>query len=203
MAFIERSTASYLKTSSDSRVPRDQEAAIDLSKALFALNPKFKFQLITDLQRENLAYYKSLSEIGVEVRHLDKNKISFALSRDEYVAIELAVMEEQTATGSDLPREIIWSNKSDVVSQASQIFQMMWRMSIPGESRIRQLEEGREIEETRLIEDMTEVFKLGTEMTEECRESALLIVASPKTYHKKLQDVRTTFATSAGKRLPS
>ena len=144
MAFIERSTASYLNASSDSRVPRDQKAAIDLSKALFALNPKFKFQLITDLQRENLAYYKSLSEIGVEVRHLDKNKISFALSRDEYVAIELAVMEEQTATGSDLPREIIWSNKSDIVSQASQIFQMMWRMSVPAESRIRQLEEGRE-----------------------------------------------------------
>ena len=115
------------------------------------------------------------------MRHLDKNKISFALSRDEYVAIELAVMEEQTATGSDLPREIIWSNRDDVVSQASQIFQMMWRMSVPAESRIRQLEEGRESEETRLIEDMNEVFKLGTEMTEECSQSTLLIVASPKT----------------------
>jgi len=181
IAFIQRATASYLRASADNRVPRDQKAAVEYSKVLFTLNPEFKFQLITDLQRENLAYYKSLVEIGVEVRHIDKNKISFALSKNEYVATDLTVMEEQVATGSDVPREVIWSNKNDVVSQAGQIFQMMWRMSVPSESRIRQLEEDGEPEETRLIENMHEVYKLGTQMTEDCKESALLIVASPKT----------------------
>jgi len=162
-------------------MPVDTRTSLDFSKALFSLNKDFKFQLIADLQKENLAYYKSLIEIGVEIRHIDKNKISFALSKDEYLAIELAVMEEQAATGSELPREIIWSNRDDVVSQANQIFQMMWRMSVPADSRVRQLEEGGEPEETRLIQDMNEVYRIGSKMTEECREGALLIVASPKT----------------------
>ncbi len=187
IAFIQRAATSYLRASMDRNLPADQKASLDFSKVLFTLNPSLKYQLIIDLQTENLEYYKSLMAIGVEVRHLDKNKISFAVSKDEYMTIEPVVLEEQKASGATVPKEVIWSSRADVIAQANQIFQMMWRMSVPAEVRIRQLESGETTEETRLISDMNEVFRIGKEMTERCHESALLILASPKTVTRNSQ----------------
>jgi len=179
--FLQRAVSSYLCVSTDRSIPKDQRASLEFLKALFASGSSFRFQLIADVEPDNMEYYKSLLDIGVEVRHIDKNKISFAFSKDEYMATELTQLEEQTVTGSVVPREVVWSTRTDAVSQTNQIFQMMWRMSIPAETRIHQLLFGEMSGETRLISDINEVFRIGREMTERCRESALLILASPKT----------------------
>ncbi len=182
IAFLQRATSSYLKIATNRITPTDRKAGLEFSKALFELNPGFSYQLITDIQVDNLEYYRSLAGMGVQVRHLENNKISFAFSANEYMTAELAAIEKQTATGASVPSEIIWSTKSDLILQAGQMFQMMWSMSIPAEVRIHQLVSGSDSTgETRLISDMNEVFRIGKEMTERCSESALLILASPKT----------------------
>ena len=128
-----------------------------------------------------MAYYKAIMEAGVELRHIEGNKVSSAITKDEYMAAPLAAIEEQIVTEAAIPSEIVWSTRRDVVSQSSQIFQMMWQNAMRGEARIKQLEEGVEPEVTLVIENMDRVYKLGKKMNEECEQEALMIVASEKT----------------------
>jgi two-component system, OmpR family, sensor histidine kinase VicK len=107
--------------------------------------------------------------------------VSFALSKDEYLAAPLSAIEEQASSGAPIPREVVWSTRQDVVSQADQIFRVMWKSATPADARIRQLEEGVEPEATLVIDDMKRVYELGRKMTEECSEEALMILASEKT----------------------
>jgi signal transduction histidine kinase len=181
-AFLERAAkSSYLAALADSRVPADTAAAITYTRDIFAKNPGLDFKLIVDLQKENVRYYKAVMEIGVQVRHVEGNKVSFMLSRDEYMATPLSASEGPTARVAGFPREVIWSTRKDLVSQSEQIFRMMWQSAVPGMTRVRQLEEGVEPEVTLVLEDMDMVYKLGKRMNEECREEALMVLESEKT----------------------
>jgi len=181
-AFIERAIASsYLAALADNKIPNETEPAIAYTRQMFVRNPGLKFQLVADLQEENVSYYKALAEAGVEVRHLEGNKVSFALSKDEYLAAPLSAVEEQASSGASIPREVVWSTRQDVISQADQIFQVMWKSATPADARIRQLEEGVEPEATLVIDDLKRVYELGKKMTEECSEETLMILASEKT----------------------
>ncbi|MHB8566514.1 MAG: ATP-binding protein [Nitrososphaerales archaeon] len=181
LAFLQRSTTSYLLAASDKRPQKDPKASIDFIVGLMKQNHKFKFKLVTDIQKENIEYNKKLIENGVDVKHLERNRIAFAVSKDEYMAAELAAIEEQVASGAELPSEMIWSNRTDIASQANQVFEMMWNTATPAESRIKQLEQGIEPEETRLFDDIKEVYRIGAKMTEECKNEVLMILASDRT----------------------
>jgi len=181
-AFIERAiTSSYLVALADDRIPKETEPAIAYMRQVFVRNPELKFQMVADVQEKNAGYYKTMMEAGVEIRHIEGNKVSFALSKDEYLAAPLSAVEEQASSGAPLPREVVWSTRQDVISQADQIFQVLWTSATQGDARIRQLEEGVEPEATRVIDDMKTVYELGKKMTEECSEEVLMILASEKT----------------------
>jgi signal transduction histidine kinase len=178
-AFIERAiTSSFLRALTDSRIAKDTAPGIAYIRQMFVRNPKLKFQMIADLQKENASYYKVLIEAGMEIRHIEGNKVSFALSKDEYLAAPLSAVEEQASTGAAIPKEVVWSTREDVISQADQIFQFMWKSALHAGQRIKQLEEGVEPEATVVIEDMKKVYQLGKKMTKECSEEVLMILAS-------------------------
>ena len=190
-AFIERAIASsYLRALTDARIAKDTGPGVAYVRQMFVRNPKLKFQMIADLQKENAGYYKALMEAGGEVRHIAGNKVSFALSRDEYLAAPLSAVEEQTSTGAAIPREVISSTREDMISQADQIFQVMWNSALHAEARIKQLEEGVEPEATAVIEDMKKVYELEKKMTEECSEEVLMILASEKTILRNRESFR-------------
>jgi signal transduction histidine kinase len=181
-AFIERAiTSSYLRTLTDARIAKDTAPGIAYIGQMFVRNPNLKFQMIADLQKENASYYKALMETGVEIRHIEGNKVNFALSRNEYLAAPLSAVEEQVSTGAAIPKEVVWSTREDVISQADQIFQFMWKSALHAEPRIKQLEEGVEPEGTVVIEDMKKLHDLGKKMTKDCSEEVLMILASEKT----------------------
>ncbi|MDA4132295.1 MAG: hypothetical protein OK454_04115, partial [Thaumarchaeota archaeon] len=127
-AFVERAIASsYLVALADNRIPKETEPAIAYTRQMFARNPGLKFQMVADLQKGNVGYYKAVMQAGVEIRHVEGNKVSFALSKDEYLAAPLSAIEEQASSGAPIPREVVWSTRQDVISQADQIFQLMWK----------------------------------------------------------------------------
>ena len=190
-AFIERAVgSSYLVALSDRRIPKEMEPAIAYTRQMFARNPGLKFQLAADLQTENVGYYKAVMEAGVEVRHIEGNKVSFALSKEEYLAAPLSAIEEQASSKAPIPREVVWSTRQDVISQADQIFQVMWRSATPADARIGQLELGVEPEATVVIDDMSRVYELGEKMAEECSEEVLMILASEKTILRNKESFR-------------
>jgi signal transduction histidine kinase len=180
-AFIERASTSHLRALTDARIAKDTAPGIAYINQMFVRNPRLKFQMIADLQKENASYYKALMEAGVEIRHVEGNKVSFALSKDEYLAAPLSAVEEQASTGAAIPKEVVWSTREDVISQADQIFQFMWKSALHAGPRIKQLEEGVEPEATMVIEDMKKVYQLGKKMTKECSEEVLMILASETT----------------------
>jgi signal transduction histidine kinase len=181
-ALLERASGSaYLHGLTDRRFPRDLGPAKDYIEKLYSKNPAFKFRLIADIQKDNVEYYKMLIAAGVEVRHIGGNMVSFITTAEEYMAASIGALEQQLETGASVPKEVIWSNREDVVSQAEQIFHLMWQGAVHSDSRIRELEEGVEPELTLVLEDMKEVIEIGKGMTDECKEEALMILATTKT----------------------
>jgi two-component system, OmpR family, sensor histidine kinase VicK len=184
-AFVERAVgSSYLRVLTDTRIPKDPVPALAYTRQMFERNPDLEFQLVADLQKENLSYYKAVIEAGAEVRHIEGNKVSFALSKDEYLAAPLSAVEEQATTGAATPGAVVWSTRQDVISQSDQIFQVMWKSATRAEGRIRELEEGVEPEATLVIEGLERVYELGKKMTEDCSDEVLMILASEKTMQR-------------------
>jgi signal transduction histidine kinase len=190
-SLVDRSVNSHLYVANDSREPENRETAIQYVKNLMSKNPKFQFLVIADIQKENLDYYKALMKTGVQVRHIERNKVTFLLSGEEYLSGELTVelrLQQQQQRRQEEPQQLLsnegeeatWTNNPEVIVQVNQIFQTMWRSAIHGEERIRQLEEGVEPQETRLFEDLNEVIRLGMRLIERIEFETLIIAASDK-----------------------
>jgi signal transduction histidine kinase len=158
-AYLERASKTFLKAITDDRFPKNTEQATLFIQGLFAANPSFKFQLIADIQKTNLHYYELLQRAGVELRHIESNRVSFAVSKDEYIATPLGAMEELIASGADIPTEVVWSTRKDLIFQAQQIFETMWKSAVPAEVRIREIEQGSSHVETRVFRDAQEILE--------------------------------------------
>jgi two-component system, OmpR family, sensor histidine kinase VicK len=173
-SLIERSLNSHLYVTIDDRAPDDRETGIQYVKNLMSKNPKFQFLLVADIQKKNADYYKLLIELGVQVKHVERNKVTFVLSDSEYLS-------GGPTTNSREATEATWTNNPEIITQMNQIFQSVWRNAIPGEARIKQLEEGTEPQETKLFDDIHEVLLLGRELTNQVQFEQLIIAASDKT----------------------
>ncbi|HZW56703.1 MAG TPA: HAMP domain-containing sensor histidine kinase [Nitrososphaerales archaeon] len=193
-SFIRRAAAprdshhdSFIFAVTDMKTPQEPEQSQSLFRELKERNPHFRALLITDIQESNLQYVKKQLELGVEIRHIDRNRISFAVSKDEYLSSSPDSMEDSRAQ-SGLPSEVIWSNNPDVVSQAVQIFEMLWATAITAEQRIRQIEEGIvELGETRVIKNVAESALLAETLIAETKREVLIILASDKTIRRNLE----------------
>ena len=179
-ALINRSANSHLYVAIDDREPENRETGIQYVKNLMSKNPKFQFLLIANIQKENSDYYKTIIKEGVQVRHVERNKVTFILSGDEYMSGEPAGEQQRSSESATVPIEATWTNNPEVIVQMNQVFQTMWKSAIQGEARIRQLEEGVEPQETRLFEDLSEVSQIGAKLIEQLRFEALIIAASDK-----------------------
>jgi two-component system sensor histidine kinase VicK len=173
-ALIDRSISSHLYVASDDRGTQDPKTALQYVKSLKAKKESFEFLLIADIQNQNKEYYKLLIREGVHVRHLERNKVVFILSGTECLSGQPSGSRDSTNDS----QEATWTNNPDVVAQMNQIYQIMWHSAVPGEARMRQLEEGIEPQETRVIEDFNEVLRIGQKMTEDLLHEALIIAAS-------------------------
>jgi signal transduction histidine kinase len=178
----EDSLSSYIYAVTDNRSPEDPEPLLTFTRQMMMENPNFRILTVADIQKENLDYYKAILKLGIEVRHIDKNKVVFLVSKEEYITADADVLEKYS---KDIP-QAIWSNNPDVVTQATQIFQMMWRSAVPAEARIRQLEEGIDLGETRLMNDMTEVYQVGQKLIDDCKDEVLIILSSEKTITRNI-----------------
>jgi two-component system, OmpR family, sensor histidine kinase VicK len=176
-ALIDRSISSHLYIAIDNRATEDPEAGLHYVKKLMARKQPFEFLIIADIQTQNLDYYKMLLREGVQIRHIGRNRVTFLLSGSEYLSGQPSVVRDSPNDRS----EATWTNNLDVVGQMNQIFETMWHSAVLAEARVRQLEEGIEPQETRVIEDFSEVLRIGQKMTHELKREALIIAASENT----------------------
>jgi signal transduction histidine kinase len=109
-----------------------------------------KIRCITIITEENLEYCEELVKIVSELRHLDSLKGGIAINDSEYMATTV-LKEAQPLT------EVIYSNVDEVVEQGQFVFDTLWKNAIPAQRRIKELKEGIEFYETKLIEESTDM----------------------------------------------
>jgi two-component system sensor histidine kinase VicK len=131
---------------------------------------------ITEIKNENLNHCKELLRLGLvsELRHIEGSMGNYLVTEKEYLAAP-SIQESTQA------QEVIYSNDKGLVAQNKYVFDTLWSKAVPAEVRIRQLEEGIEPEETRLIQSVDELITITVESLEQCKEEALVIFASEKT----------------------
>ncbi|MHB1908569.1 MAG: sensor histidine kinase [Nitrososphaerales archaeon] len=183
--FFERSTASFLYALSDGRLPADPAATIDYTRGLLKRNPNYKIRLITDIRRENLDYYKQVIALGTEIRHLQGNRVSFAITKDEYISTPIVSLEEQILAGERIPQEIVWSTKKDLVTEFNQIFQVMWNSAIPADLKIAELEQGVEYERIEVMDDPKKIQQRFVLLCNEAQHEILLMLPTVNAFHRE------------------
>jgi DNA-binding response OmpR family regulator len=95
-----------------------------------------KVMLITEMTNENLFYCKELMiNRGVELRHLDGVVMNFSVW-DQRHTLEAV----QTSDGSSILKRIFYSNLESIVRKNQFLFEQLWKLAVPGDQKIRELE---------------------------------------------------------------
>jgi two-component system sensor histidine kinase VicK len=123
--------------------------SISLMKEAFLRAKKrgVRLKYITEITKDNLPYCQKLLAVVDELRHLDGIKGNFYISESGYLAP--ASFHEKGKSAS----QIIYSNVKEMIDNQKYVFESFWSRGIPGEYRIRELEEGIVPEKTDLIQD--------------------------------------------------
>jgi signal transduction histidine kinase len=110
-----------------------------------------KIRAFTEITKDNIHYCKELMKHVDELRHLEGMKGGIAVSETEYMAT--TVLQEATPL-----TQVIYSNIREVVEQMQYIFDIFWYRAIPASQKIKEIEEGIEPVETRVLENPDEIF---------------------------------------------
>jgi len=134
-----------------------------------------KIRCITEINKDNKDYCKELLNIVSELRHLDGLKGGIAINESEYMATTV-LKEEQPLT------EVIYSNAKEVVSQNQYIFDTFWNNAIPAIKKIKEIEEGVEIEFVEVINDALKARDLYIKNLKSSTKELLLLIPSNMIY---------------------
>ena len=119
-------------------------------------NRGIKLRFITEITKDNIANCKELMKIA-ELRHLDGVKGNFGISDGNNYGSSANVKEGHP------PVEIMRSNVRAFVDQQQFFFETLWSKSIPGEQKIKEIEEGIEPIKTQLLQNPHDIFKATLE----------------------------------------
>ena len=108
-----------------------------------------KIKYISEITKHNVNYCKELMKI-TEVRHVDNATGGMAVSESEYIAT--AKLQEARPVS-----HLIHSNVMEIVEQQQYVFKSLWANAIPATQRIREIEDGHERIETRVLDDQDEI----------------------------------------------
>jgi two-component system, OmpR family, sensor histidine kinase VicK len=111
-----------------------------------------KMRYITEITKENLPYCKQLMN-AVELRHLDNIKGNFAVNETDYMAT--TIMQKEKA----IPK-VIYSNAKEIVRQHQYFFEMLWQKAVPAEQKVKEIEEGVLLVETKVLDQADEIHDI-------------------------------------------
>ncbi len=111
-----------------------------------------RLRVISNFTKDDLKVLDHLSG-AVELRHLDRVASHFGVSDTEYLAFA-------GAGEFSLEGPILRSDEEVFVRHHQALFDMLWEVAIPAESRMRALEHGLVLPETRIVRSEEEVVNL-------------------------------------------
>jgi two-component system, OmpR family, sensor histidine kinase VicK len=117
-----------------------------------AKNRGVRLRYLAEITSENISYCKELLSTVSELRHLDGIKGNFMISESEYLAPVVLFDKGKVAA------RIIYSNVKELAEQHEYVFDTLWSKAVSAEQRIRQIEEGVEPIETKVLENKEQIF---------------------------------------------
>ncbi|MGA8483877.1 MAG: ATP-binding protein [Nitrososphaeraceae archaeon] len=125
-----------------------------LRKAFLTARTKgVKLRYVTEITLDNINYCKQMLTMVDELRHLDGIKGNFYISETAYLAP--ATVHEKGKPAA----QIIYSNVKELVEHQRYVFDSFWTRAMPGEQRIREIQEGMVRYQTRIVENPDEVIR--------------------------------------------
>ncbi|MGB8936766.1 MAG: ATP-binding protein [Candidatus Nitrosopolaris sp.] len=115
-------------------------------------NQGVRLRQITEITKDNMSYCKMLMKI-TELRHLDGVKGKIELTDTQLIVTTTPENEESHQTV-----QVIHSNVKQLVEQQQSLFEIVWKKAIPAEQKIREIEDGIEPPETKVLEDPAEIL---------------------------------------------
>jgi len=135
-----------------------------------------KIRAFTEITKDNVKHCKELIKIVDVLNHLDGVKGGIAINDSEYMATTV-LQETKPLT------QVIYSNVKEVVEQGQYIFDTLWNVAIPAEQKIREIEEGKIIYETRIIENNPdEIVRQLSRQTADSTELAICLTPGGMKY---------------------
>jgi two-component system, OmpR family, sensor histidine kinase VicK len=150
----------------DDIIPHTPTSHKVIEKRVLEIEAKFRY--ITKIKEDNIRYCKELMKVG-QVRHLDGIRTNFVVTDTEYTSS--AFMQQVQSHP-----EIVYSNVRSIVEQQRYLFENLWNKAIPAEHKIREIEEGVELEKTQVIQDSRSIQKLFVDMVKSAQHEVLLIL---------------------------
>jgi signal transduction histidine kinase len=117
-----------------------------------AKNRGVRLRYLTEITTENISICKQLLSTVSELRHLDGIRGNFMISESEYLAPAVLLEKGKVAA------QIMYSNVKELVEEHEYMFDTLWSKAISAEQRIRQIEEGVEPIETKVLENKEQIF---------------------------------------------
>jgi signal transduction histidine kinase len=130
--------------------------------------PNVSCRFVTEITKENISYCKQLMEIA-ELRHLEGIKGDFAVH-------EKGCMAFATRSENNLLLQVIYSNSKEIIEQQRYLFETLWDKSIPAWDRIKEIEEGKELEFLDVLTDHEKAMEIYTELSRNIEKEALLLL---------------------------
>jgi two-component system sensor histidine kinase VicK len=116
-------------------------------------NRGVRLRYLTEITTENITYCKELlSTVVSELRHLNGIKGNFMISESEYLAPAVLLEKGKVAA------QIMYSNVKELVEEHEYVFDTLWSKAISVEQRIREIEEGVEPKETKVLENKEQIY---------------------------------------------
>jgi two-component system, OmpR family, sensor histidine kinase VicK len=111
-----------------------------------------KIRWVTDITKDNLTHCKDLTRYA-DLRHVSSLNGNFAVSETEYIAA--ATISE----GQPIPK-LIYNNSKEMVEQQQYLFLALWDKAVPAEHRIREIEQGVELQRIEVVYDARQALEL-------------------------------------------
>jgi len=133
-------------------------------------------RVLTEITAGNISSCKKLNELVDDLRHLDGIKGTFYTSETEYLVP--AIFHEEGKAAS----QMIYTNVSELVEQQQNIFDTLWKKSMPANEKIEEIEEGIQPHFIETIRDPHEVLRLALDLARSTREEALVLFSTANSF---------------------
>jgi two-component system sensor histidine kinase VicK len=128
-----------------------------------------KIRYLTEITKDNIELCKEIMKYA-EVRHLTGVIGNFVVSEREYLG---------EAVSMEFFSHLVYSNKKEIVDQQNYIFENLWNNSVSQEDKIKQMEQGIEPEEIKVLSNPEDIQHLYKDLLQFAMSEISLIVSTP------------------------